>query len=58
VFLRSRLRTVFLLALLELGAISTVPMPPERCALMDALNRQHLAHTPSSEQRDGDGRAE
>jgi hypothetical protein len=59
VSLRSRLRTVFLLAVLELGAISGVPMPPEKIrSLMDAINRQHLAHTLPSEQRDGDGRAE
>jgi hypothetical protein len=59
VFLRSRLRTVFLLAVLELGAISGVPMPPEKIrALMDAINRQTLAHTLPSEQQDGDGQAQ
>lgn len=53
--LRLRLRTVFLLAVLELGAISGVPMPPEKIrALMDAINRQKLAHTRPSEQQNGD----
>jgi hypothetical protein len=59
VSLRSRLRTVFLLAVLELGAISGVPMPPEKIrALMDSINRQKLAHTLPSEQQDGAGPAE
>jgi hypothetical protein len=54
VSLSSRVRTVFLLAVLELGAISGVPMPPEKIrALMDAINRQKLAHTLPSEQQDG-----
>ena len=54
--LRSRLRTVFLLAVLELGAISGAPMPPEKIrALMDSINRQKLAHTLPSEQQDEDG---
>lgn len=53
--LRSRVRTVFLLAVLELGAISGVPMPPEKIrALMDSIHRQKLAHTLPSEQQDGD----
>jgi HAMP domain-containing protein len=53
------LRTVFLLAVLELGAISVVPMPLEKIrALMDSINRQKLAHTLPSEQRKGDGPAE
>jgi hypothetical protein len=57
--LRSRLRTVFLLAVLELGAVSGVPMPPEKIrALMDAINRQKLAHTLPSEQQDGAAPAE
>ncbi len=57
--LRSRLRTVFLLAVLELGAISGVPMPPEKIrSLMDAINRQKLAHMLPSEQRNGDDQAE
>jgi hypothetical protein len=55
VSLRSRLRTVFLLGVLELGAISGVPMPPENIrALMDSINRQKLAHTLPSEQQSGD----
>jgi hypothetical protein len=59
VSLRSRLRTVFLLAVLELGAITGVPMPPEKFrALMDAINRQKLAHTLPSEQQNGAGPAE
>jgi hypothetical protein len=49
------LRTVFLLGVLELGAISGVPMPPENIrALMDSINRQKLAHTLPSEQQSGD----
>ena len=56
--LRSRLRTVFLLAVLEVGAMSGVPMPPEKIrALMDSINRQKLAHTLPSEQRVGAGPA-
>jgi hypothetical protein len=59
VSLRSWLRTVFLLAVLELGAVSGVPMPPEKIrALMDAINRQKLAHTLPSEQQNGAGPAE
>jgi len=55
VSLRSRLRTVLLLAVLEFGALSGVPMPPEKIrALMDSMNRQKLAHTLPSEQEDGD----
>jgi hypothetical protein len=55
VSLRSRVRTVFLLAVLELGAISGVPMPPEKIrALMDAVNRQKLAHTLPSDEHTGD----
>ena len=57
--LRSRLRAVFLLAVLELGALSGVPMPPEKIrTLMDSINRQKLAHTLPSEQQDGAGPAE
>ena len=56
VSLRAKLRTVFLLAVLELGAISGVPMPPEKIrTLMDSINRQKLAHTIPTEQQDGDG---
>ena len=54
--LRAKLRTVFLLAVLELGAISGVPMPPEKIrTLMDSINRQKLAHPMPSEQQEGDG---
>jgi hypothetical protein len=46
---------VFLLAVLEFGALSGVPMPPEKVrALMDSINRQKLAHTLPSDQDDGD----
>jgi hypothetical protein len=56
VSLRSRLRTVFLLVVLEFGAMIGVPIPPEKIrALMTAINRQKLAHSLPSEQRDGDG---
>lgn len=57
--LQSRLRTVFLLVVLELGVISGVPMPPEKIrALMASINRQKLAHILPSEQQDGSGPAE
>jgi hypothetical protein len=49
---------VFLLVVLEFGAISGVPMPPEKIrALMDSINRQKLAHTLPSEQQGGEGPA-
>ena len=48
----SRCRSVLLLVVLEFGAVIGVPVPPEKIrALMDAINRQTLAHSlPSHEQ--------
>jgi hypothetical protein len=55
VSVRSRVRTVFLLVVLEFGTMCGVPMPPEKIrALMDSINKQKLAHTLPSEQDDGD----
>ena len=54
--LTSKLRTVFLLAVLEFGALSGVPMPPERIrTLMEWIHQQKLAHLLPSEEKDGDG---
>ena len=56
VSLGSRLRAVVLLAVLEFGALSGMPVPPEKIrALMDSMNRQKLAHTLPSKQEDGQG---
>jgi hypothetical protein len=50
----SRFRTVVLLAVLEFGAVSGVPMPPEKIrALMDSINKQQMAHVLPGEQDDG-----
>ena len=54
--LSARLRTVFLCAVLELGALTGVPMPPEKIrALMDQMNQPKMAHVlPEDDERGGD----
>ena len=53
--LRSRLRALFLLGVLELGVLSGVPMPPDKVrALIDAMNSQTLAHTLPCEEEGAD----
>ena len=48
------LRTVFVCAVLELGALASVPMRPEEIQdLMHQLNRPKLAHVLPSEDDDG-----
>ena len=51
----ARLRVVFLCAVLELGAITGVPMPPEKIrALMDQMNQPKMAHVLPEDDRGGD----
>jgi hypothetical protein len=51
----SHVRNVFLCVVLELGALSGVPMEPEKIrALMDAMNQPKLAHELPSEEEGGD----
>ena len=53
--LRQRLRTIVLLAVLEFGSVSGVPMPPEKIrGLMDAIHRQKLAHVLPTRESNGD----
>jgi hypothetical protein len=53
--LKSRLRTVFLCLVLEVGALSGVQMPPEKIrALLNAMNQPQVTHVLPAEDDDGD----
>ena len=54
--LTARLRTAFLCAVLEVGALAGVPMPPEKIrALMDQMNQPKVTHVlPEDDERGGD----
>ena len=52
--LSARLRTVFLCAVLELGALTGVPMPPEKIReLMNQMNQPKMAHVLRKEDENG-----
>ena len=53
--LKTRLRTIFMCAALELGALSGVPMRPEEIrSLMNQLNQPKLAHVLPADEQSGD----
>ena len=53
--LKTRLRTIFMCAALELGALSGVPMRPEQIrSLMNQLNQPKLAHVLPADEQSGD----
>ena len=55
--IRQRLRTIVLCFVLELGALSGVPMRPNEIEdLMLTLNQPKVAHTIPDESKKGDGR--
>ena len=54
--IRQRLRTIILCFVLELGALSGVPMRPNEIEdLMRTLNQPKVAHTIPDESKKGDG---
>jgi hypothetical protein len=53
--LKTRLRTIFMCAALELGALSGVPMRPEEIrSLMNQINQPKLAHVLPTDDQNGD----
>ena len=53
--LKTRLRTIFMCAALELGALSGVPKRPEEIrSLMNQLNQPKLAHVLPTDEQSGD----
>jgi hypothetical protein len=53
--LKTRLRTIFMCAALELGVLSGVPMRPEEIrSLMKQINQPKLAHVLPTDDRSGD----
>jgi hypothetical protein len=53
--LKTRLRTIFMCAALELGALSGVPMRPEEIrSMMNQINQPKLAHVLPTEDQNGD----
>jgi len=54
VSLSDRVRSIFLCVVLEFGAITGVPMPPEKIrALLDAMNQPSVAHVLPEEDEGG-----
>lgn len=54
--IRQRLRTIILCFVLELGALSGVPMRPNEIEdLMRTLNQPKVAHTIPDERKKGNG---
>jgi hypothetical protein len=52
--LKTRLRTIFMCAVLELGVLSGVPMRPEEIrSLMNQINQPKLAHVLPTDDRTG-----
>ena len=53
--LKTRLRTIFMCAALELGVLSGVPMRPEEIrSLMNQINQPKLAHVLPTDEQSGD----
>jgi hypothetical protein len=53
--LKTRLRTIFVCAALELGVLSGVPMRPEEIrALMHQISQPTLAHVLPTDEQNGD----
>jgi hypothetical protein len=54
-FIRKRFRTIFLCLVLEVGALTGVPMRPEEIReLMQTLNQPKVAHVLKETDDDGD----
>ena len=54
--IRQRLRTIIVCFVLELGALSGIPMRPNEIEdLMRTLNQPKVAHTIPDESKKGDG---
>jgi len=53
--LKSRLHAIFLCAVLEVGALSGVPMPPEKIrTLLESMNQPQLAHVLPADDENAD----
>jgi|RhiMetdeSRZDD1v2_1073273.scaffolds.fasta_scaffold70490_3 hypothetical protein len=53
--LKTRLRTIFMCAALELGVLSGVPMRPEEIrSLISQINQPKLAHVLPTDEQSGD----
>ena len=53
--LKTRLRTIFMCAALELGVLSGVPMRPEQIrSLINQINQPKLAHVLPTDDQNGD----